>query len=321
MLEILLNDLSVHGQFDDLGSFRDALERLMEMRSVARRFRREVRYHSTLLTAIPVHGMRMAEAIGKLPREKQRATMIWLTGPGVCYSSLPPHGTGHRMECKGQPVTDSAVGEAALRIMTGADCGLVSVTPSDWDYSPVNVTRLRKTGGADDTRLQNWRTAQTLEDDLRRIEAPVQCWSDLQTAANSRFGNLRFAPNCFDRLLRVGFSRPAAERFLVLLNILDRMARASGTAGTRTAEGQQLYQDYFTGGDNAWFAPSSQKEINNSRFREALTFPDPDESGKFLLCSWHGKVRSKTLRLHFSWPIPAGKPIYVVYAGPKLTKR
>ena len=28
-----------------------------------------------------------------------------------------------------------------------------------------------------------------------------------------------------------------------------------------------------------------------------------------------------TLRLHFSWPVRAGEPVYVVYAGPKLTKR
>ena len=28
-----------------------------------------------------------------------------------------------------------------------------------------------------------------------------------------------------------------------------------------------------------------------------------------------------TLRLHFSWPIEAGKPVYIVYAGPKITKR
>ena len=28
-----------------------------------------------------------------------------------------------------------------------------------------------------------------------------------------------------------------------------------------------------------------------------------------------------TLRLHFSWPIRSGKPVYIVYAGPKITRR
>ena len=32
-------------------------------------------------------------------------------------------------------------------------------------------------------------------------------------------------------------------------------------------------------------------------------------------------VRRMTLRLHFSWPIRADEPVYVVYVGPKLTKR
>ncbi|MCY3818840.1 MAG: hypothetical protein OXH52_05670 [Gammaproteobacteria bacterium] len=47
-------------------------------------------------------------------------------------------------------------------------------------------------------------------------------------------------------------------------------------------------------------------------------FRDPMAS---LFCPWHGKVSRLTLRLHFSWPVEAGRPIYVVYAGPKITSR
>ena len=69
------------------------------------------------------------------------------------------------------------------------------------------------------------------------------------------------------------------------------------------------------------FSDSSDKETRKRRFREALTFPHPGERGSSLFCPWHGKVRHMTLRLHFSWPVRAGRPVYVVYAGPKLTKR
>ena len=105
----------------------------------------------------------------------------------------------------------------------------------------------------------------------------------------------------------------------MLLGILDRFARSFDASGARTIEGQRIYQDYFTGGDNALFSDSSDDEKGD--FGEALTFPHPDEPGSFLFCTWHGKVRHMTLRLHFSWPIACGKPVYVVYAGPKLTKR
>ena len=56
-------------------------------------------------------------------------------------------------------------------------------------------------------------------------------------------------------------------------------------------------------------------------FRRELTFSHPGDRGGSLFCTWHGKVSHLTLRLHFSWPIKAGKPVHVVYAGPKITKR
>ena len=41
-----------------------------------------------------------------------------------------------------------------------------------------------------------------------------------------------------------------------------------------------------------------------------------------LFCPWHGKVSTRTLRIHFSpGQIRASDPLYVVYVGPKLTKR
>ena len=95
------------------------------------------------------------------------------------------------------------------------------------------------------------------------------------------------------------------ERFLALLDILDRMARAFDATGARTPEGQGLYQAYFTG-DNALFSDSSDKE--KRRFGEALTFPHPGAPGSSLSCPWHGKVRHMTLRLHFSWPVEAANP-------------
>ena len=319
-MDLLVNDLSIHEQFRDAGSFRDALARLMAMRSAARRFGRDVHCHRALLTASPIPGVAMQQAIGRLAVESERrAAMGWLTRFGPFWDDLRRHGAGDWLECGNKLVTDSAVGEAAFRTLHGADCGLISFTPSDWDYSPVDVTWRREDEGADDrsTALPNWRSARALEDRLPDMAPPIRSWGDLRQAA-VRFKSLTCAPDCFGPLWGVPFARSAAERFLALLGILDRMARAFDATGARTAEGQRIYQDYFTGGD-AVFSDSSDQE--KRRFREALTFPHPGEPGSFLFCPWHGKVRQMTLRLHFSWPIRAGGPVYVVYAGPKLTKR
>ena len=72
-------------------------------------------------------------------------------------------------------------------------------------------------------------------------------------------------------------------------------------------------------GENALFTDSSASEKH--RFRSGLTFPHPDRPSESLSCTWHGKVSHMTLRLHFSWPIRPDEPVYIVYAGPKLTKR
>ena len=320
-MEILVNDLSLHEQFHDVASFRDALDRLMAMRPAARRFGREVHCHRALLTASPMPGVSMQQAIGRLAVEsKRRAAMGWLTRSGPFWDDLRQHGAGDWLECGDEIVTDSAVGEAAFRTLHRADCGLVSVTPSDWDYSPVDVTWRREAEGSEDrsTALQNWRGVPALEDGLRDMAPPIRSWDDSRQAAAIRFESLTCTGDCFDPLSGVPFVKSAAERFLVLLGVLDRMARAFDATGARTTEGQRIYQDYFTG-DNALFSDSSDDE--KSRFREALTFPHPNEPGSSLFSPWHGKVRQMTLRLHFSWPIESGKPVYVVYAGPKLTRR
>ena len=103
-----------------------------------------------------------------------------------------------------------------------------------------------------------------------------------------------------------------------LLSALDGFASEFDASGLRTPEGRRIYREYFSG-EEAAFSDSSDSE--KRRFRARLTFPHPDEPGESMFCTWHGKVSHMTLRLHFSWPVRADEPVYVVYAGPKLTKR
>ena len=53
--------------------------------------------------------------------------------------------------------------------------------------------------------------------------------------------------------------RTAAERIRVLLGILDRFRTCFDGEGNRTAEGHEIYQNYFTG-KNALFTDSSDDE-------------------------------------------------------------
>ena len=319
-MEFFANEMSIHRQFHDLPTFHGALERLIGMRGVARRFGRNVYCHRALVHAEPVPGIRMQQAVQRLADNERRALMSWLTRRGPFWDDLRRHDGNDWLECRGEIVTDTAVGEAAYRTQRGVACALISATPSDWDFSPVEVIWNREAEGLDDQNaaLENWRDVAALEEWLQDAAPPIRSWADLDDFSKIRFRSLMFANRCFEPLAGVPFAKGAAERILVLLTILDRFANAFDACGSRTPEGSRIYRDYFVG-DNSLFSDSSDSEKRS--FRTGLTFPHPDKPGESLLCTWHGKERHMTLRLHFSWPVRAGEPVYVVYAGPKLTKR
>ena len=127
----------------------------------------------------------------------------------------------------------------------------------------------------------------------------------------------------FEPLQGHPFVPGAAQRIVVLLNVLNRMKQCFDDDGSRTAEGHRLYQDFFTGepgngGRGAAFTDSSDPEKHD--FKNDLTFPSPAHPSETLFCTWHGKVQTPQIRVHFSYPIRKDDPLFVVYVGPKITK-
>ena len=319
-MEIFVNEKSIHGQFHDIQSFRDAFARLMTMRTVARRFNRNVYCHRAILNAEAMPGVLMPRAIGQLAESQRRSVMIWLSRRGPFWNDLRRHGGGDHLECNHEIVTDTAVGEAAYRNLHGVRCGLVSALPSDWNFSPVEVIWRREAEGMDDRRtaLKNWWEPAEFEKSLENIAPPIGAWKDLYDVSRSRFVKLVFADDWLEPLDGIPFAKSSAEQIFFLLSILERFAHAFDANGVRTPEGQQILQDYFTG-ENARFSDSSDTE--KKRFRNELTFRHPTEPGKYLFGTWHGKVRRLTLRLHYSWTRRSDDRVFILYAGPKITRK
>ena len=319
-MDLLVNDLSIHGQFQTVSAFHRAFGRLMDLRAVARRYGREAYCHRMFVDARPAPGMTMQQALQGIGHNELRAAMSWMTRGGPFWDDLRRHGDDDWLECRDEIVTDTAVGEAAFRALHGAECGLLSVTPSNWNYSPLDVVWRRDENDPGDrtATLENWWDKAPLEAGLRKAAPPIRSWVDLSVAAAARFKRLTFAPDCFDPLGGIPFSDSATERFLVLFDILDSLAQAFDKDGKRTPEGHKLHQNHFRG-RHALFSDSSTSEKND--FRDELTFPHPNDPAEHLFCTWHGKIRHMTLRLHYSWSGRAGEPVFVVYAGPKITKR
>ena len=262
----------------------------------------------------------MQQVFQRFPEAQRRSALGWMTRSGPFWDDTRRHGPDDWLENQGKVVTDSAVGEAAYSNLHGLVYGLISVTPSNWDFSPVVVSWRRGDAGLEDrhTEVENWRDVVELEERLHGAPPSIQSWNDMEKLSANRFVNLIFANNCFEPLAGLPFAKAASDRILVLLGILDRFVSAFDENGARTLEGHRIYQDYFTGA-NALFSDSADTE--KREFRDQLTFPHPNEPGKSLFCTWHGKIRRMTLRLHYYWSARAGEPVYVVYVGPKITRR
>ena len=319
-MELLANELSIHGQFHDLPAFRDALTRLMAVRATARRYGREVHCHRAFLLIEPQAGVPLQRTLGLIDKNESRAVMQWLTRFGPFWDDLRGHSADDWLECRGEVVTESAVGEAAFRVLHNNACGLVSLSPSDWEFSPVEVTWRSAAEELHDrsAHIGNWWDSVALAAVLQTAEPPITSWDALRDIAIRRFTALTFAEDCFTPTAGLPFASGAAERILVLFDILDRLVRSFDGNGRRTTEGHFIYRTYFTGA-NALFSDSSETE--KSDFRDKLTFRHPEQPQRSLFCPRHGKIRHLELRLHYNWTGRAAEPAYIVYVGPKITKR
>ena len=317
-VELLTNDLSIHGQFSDLSTFDAALNRVMDIRKTAQRYRRELYCHRNFANVQVTPQMRLPAAIQKLDIDKRRSVMQWITRLGPFWDDERRHGCDEYFECNGKVVTDTAVGEAAYRCLDGIGTCLVSLIPSSWDFCLVAAEWRKSDEEAERIEVVNYRDVHAVEAALRAASAQIASWEMLADVSKARCTRLTFSSDCFGPLQGYPFVSKAAQDVLSRLEALDQLKTCFDSAGNRTAEGHKLYQKHFTG-DRAWFSPSSPTE--RSKFKTEMTFPHPDIPGKDLFCPWHGKVNyHPPLRIHFSWPVTAADPFYVVYIGPKIAR-
>ena len=316
MMELLLNDLSLHEQFPDVITFRAAIHRVMSLRQLAGSFGRELHSHHNIVNSKITPTSSLHDALQSFPQNEKRSILQWLTRLGPFWEDAAEHGPDQWMDCEDEIVTDTAVGEAAYCQFVGISRGLVSFIPSRWELSPVNVRVMSDI--VHEVSVRNYWQAPELEAALREAEPPISSWAHLEAASRTTFRRLTFSADSFRYLDGQPFVPGAAARILIRLGVLDQLMGSVDASGQRTAHGNQLYQNHFTG-DRAWFSDSSDSE--KREFERELTFPNPQPTGRSLFCTWHGKINHPPFRIHFAWPESPGAPLYVVYVGLKITRR
>lgn len=315
-MDLIFNEQSFHKQFPDLSSFREAMGRVMQLRQLARQFGVDLHCTRELFNIPVTHDLTFATAIGRLNKEESRAIMQWVMHHGPFWDDDRRHDRGDWFECGGEIVTDYGLGEAAYRLAQEISCSVLSVAPSAWTTTPLEVNWIEGHHTTNIDVRNDWE-ATSLKGWLSSVPASLKSWSELEAAAQQRCPNLTFSADSFQPLSGVPFNRGAAEHLLSRLAILEELKTSIGPEGRRTVRGHEIYQKHFTG-DKAWFSDSSDTE--KATFQSDLLFSHPDEPGVLLFCTWHGKIKTPQLRFHFSWPVGPNESLYVVYVGPKITK-
>lgn len=323
-MDFIVNDLSVEEQYSGVYDFEQAISQMMKIRNAIRRFGCNLFCHRNLLQAKVTPAMTMYDVVQTLGINRRRAIMPWLTNHGPFWDDDKHHGPNEYFECNAKIVTETAVAEAAFCCLNKIDRGLASFAPSGWEFSPVTVNHIIDDQNRRIVAIKNFWTSEDLEQFLEDQPSSILSWEQLENLAKTRFTSVFFSKNAFAYLTGHSFSRAAAQRFLFLFNTLNQLAQCFDEHGNRTPEGHEIYRNFFTGrsgggGRGALFSDSSDQEKND--FENDLTFPHPENPNVTLFCPWHGKVQTPKMRVHFSWPVRADETIYVVYVGPKITKR
>lgn len=290
----------------------------MKIRQICQRHMRDLYCHHGILSSQVTPTESMQDAMKALPLNERRAFMAWLNRQGPFWDEVQQHDGDDWYECNDEIVTQTAIGEAAHCILNGIDRRLVSVEPSKFVYNPVTVKRVFGNNSFEQINVPNYWNSESVETCLAAAPPALSSWNALDKLSRSRFVDLSFAQNAFKPLQYQPFMQGAANRILALLHVLNNFRQCFDEHGSRTKLGNELYAQYFTG-EKSWFSDSSDTE--KSQFRRNLTFDHPHVQGESLYCTWHGKVKSPQYRVHFTWPVTATNPLFIVYVGPKITKQ
>jgi hypothetical protein len=323
-LEFLVNDLSIHSQFSGLESFKNSIENVMKIRRILAQYGRALFCHKDLLFAKIAPGIIMPQAINALDKNKRTALLGWMTKSGPFWEDVRMHSPDEWLEYNNDIVTDSAVGETAWGCFIGNQRNLVSFTPSDWEFSPVEVKWINNKNVQEIIQVKNFWDSENIEEYLKKVQPPLRSWPQLESEAKGKFNKLIFTSGSFKPLRGLPFVSSSAYRIFFILSILNKLKNSFNEDSERTSEGHAIYQEFFTGksgkgGRGSIFSDSSDSEKQD--FKSNLTFQHPEKENETIFCPMHGKIQTPQMRVHFSWPVRANQPLYVVYIGEKITKR
>lgn len=318
-----VNDASLQGQYADAQSFEILIRGIIRLRSALEVMRLRFFTSHTFRDRLVSPTRRVREVVqSSSDADFRRAVLSWLDRNGPFVEGDRLHEGDDYFEYSGLDVTDTGLGEATRRKKANEDAASFSFVGG---AIPFDLTPLLVDHGLCDDRLgcyevDNCWTLEQLEASGIGYERPASSWKELVESARRRFPRLIIPDNIYQdqRLSREPFNAAIRDRALVLLSRLDLYMSDRTAAGAEGEIARSVINNFFTG-ERALFTGESPSNIRD--FAQELTFPDPLNADQAILAHWHGKISHRFFRMHFEWPVPAGRgQLKVLYLGPKLTK-
>lgn len=317
-MSFFLNELSLHGQFNTTRDFFPALQEVIKCREEINKLGFKLyceRKISTCFVCGETIFSKAVMSIGK--RELTRSVMIWISKEGPFWedADVREHSPNDYYEYNHEVITDCSMAEAAFLIAHQQDASTISFRPSKFQKTPLHVI-LHKPEEQQIIEVRNFWNHADLQLYLLQIRPAINSWKELIDRAKADFPHLTFLDSLLEPLEGEPFNATIASTANKFFDILNTLKKCFDEKGNRTKTGEEILENYFRRG-NAIF--SDESESNKHDFSEQLTFKLPD--GEKIFCPFHGKIRHRAFRLHFSWPVKHDEPLYISYLGPKITKQ
>ncbi|OQW93112.1 MAG: hypothetical protein BWK79_12905 [Beggiatoa sp. IS2] len=320
-MDFLVNELSLHGQYTNERDFKQSFDLLLSCGQQIENQGHSCYYSRELITRKVMLELDLRQVVkntGDLNFIRQITNLVSKRGP--FWSENRQHSEDDYFEYQREIVTDTAIAEVAWRIANQQNCHAVSFKPSRFNCSPLAV-EWHQSADVLPIDVQNFWDVATLTTFLKNSLKPPISWEELIQQCIKSYPHLTFANNLLDVLNSEPFSESIAERVKELLSILDELNTCFGKDGKFSSRGQEIKKNSFEK-KKAIFTDSSDSEKHD--FRDAMIFKKPDSpTGETIFCPFHGKIKmGREYRIHFNWPKEKPTdPLYIVYIGPKITKR
>ena len=316
----IFNELSAQGLFNSAENALDGFSEILQLRNSNKLIRQQF-LSTRQLQSISVAGTPLYKAVAKSrPLPLKTLLLAWLSKHGPFWEDARADNPDDYFEFEDEDVTNGGLGEVARRRIVGQCCYAFSFPGVNERFArtPLEVVHGLPQNPISTIQTPNIWSLEELKRTAEQLIPSPENWKEYVDTLSDRFRYLSFSEEILSQLQAEPFSLQLTERINRLLSILAKYVD-SRENGRDTDESRSIRNDYFVG-ERALFSDESDRNKHN--FAKELSFRDPQAPGGRIFCPFHGKISSPKFRIHFVWPLPAGKEsIYVAYIAPKITKR